>query len=275
MQPHKLLTPFRVVAVALCLLAGSTQVASAALVDWAEGTWEFGGPSVTGWVAPSSSQIAEASAYTGSTLAGFVGASWYTAGSAVASHGGLGGIQPRLSTTFNGGQGTLGVLSVGANNDSNGDDPSVAPANYVILTLTFANPVDVTRFVIGDVDRGGSTSWEDFIAVEGKLWGSGVGTVYGTAAGNNETLTFGSLAGVHGTASVSNGTTDGNVSVGFSGAVDEISFYFMQGPITGSSQHGVWIEDIEFSEVPEPRAGMLVAVGLLLVGIGRVFRKPA
>jgi hypothetical protein len=257
-----MLRPFSVLMLVAALTPGA---AGAGIVDWEDGTWTFGGTDYTGWQTPGSSTYSPASPYTGTTAGGLVTVKWSTVGSAVGFHASLGGNQPQVRTDFNGG-GTDGALSVAASAD-NGNSGGLT--NYVQLTVEFALPVDLGSFVIGDVDRSGGSSWQDFVGVEGSLGGSSVTPSYITST-TNTAATFAGLNGVKGTGSAPNDGATGNVIADFGGDIDTFTFYFMQGPdVSGNSQHGVWLPDFSFTEVPEPGTLFLYGVGFTAIGLLR------
>jgi hypothetical protein len=226
-----------------------------AMIDWEDGLWDHGSGFNMGY---------DSGAVTGLTNGGFVGVTWSTFGAATGLHSSLGGAQPQVRTDFNGSS-TDGALSVATAGDNNAGTRQ----NYVALTISFATAVNVLNLIVGDVDRGGSTTWEDFIAVEGFLGATLRNTVYSINPGpvnRHELATMFGVAGVRGNnGNVAFDSEEANVGIGFDGPVDVLRLYFHQGSgTTGANEHGVWLRDIEYAEaVPESGTWALMVGGLL------------
>lgn len=251
----------RLSACALGLLGLIATPASATFVDWEDGNWLHGLNNFVGYQGGQSS---------GSTNAGSVQVQWNNFGTSTGNHGGLGGQQPRVSAAFNG-TATDGALSIGTGTDKN----TAALLNYSTLTIFFAGPVNLLDFVMGDVDR--LTTWQDFVAVEGRLGGA-AGTLrttnYTTSPARNVLASQFGLSGVKGSNGDVAGTSDAaNIEVAFNDDVDFIRIFFFQGPdVTGNSQHGVWLRDLEYEEVaqvPEPATFGLIGLGLVAIAFIR------
>jgi len=230
----------------------------ATVIDWEDGTWDHGSGNQTGYSSGSAS---------GTTNDGNVTVDWAEFGTATGNHTGLGGAQPRVRTDFNGSS-LDGALSIGTAGDNNAGTRQ----NYVTLTVAFSTSVEILEFLLGDVDRGGAASWEDFIGVEGRIGGESgtlVTTVYAInpASPNRHTLvTMFGLDGVRGSnGDVTFDSDAANVGVSFVGRVDFIRLFFHQGTgTTGTSQHGVWLRDISY-DVPEPATWALAGAGFALL----------
>jgi hypothetical protein len=185
----------------------------------------------------------------------------------------MGGTQPTVRTDFNG-AGTDGALAFGTNNDRN----TSSLVNYSQMIITFSQSVMINSFVIGDVDHVASgASWEDFIYLEGRFGGAGGTlrtTTYTTSPSYNIVATYLGLTGVRGNAGDAPGSTDlAIVAAAFDAPVTYIRFLFFQGPgATGSSAHRIWIQDIDFIEVPEPPAYVLALTGIALVLLAAIKR---
>jgi len=251
----------------VCLLVAAATmapVARATVIDWQDGQWDHGSGDQLGY---------DNGQATGTTNSGAVTVNWAEFGTATGNHSLLGGAQPTVRTDFNG-SATDGALSIGTASDNNAG----TLVNYVTLTVSFTDAVNLLNMLLGDVDDGGA-GWEDFIAVEGWLGGSG-GTLRTTTYSINPGPTnrhtaatmFGN-PGVRGTnGNVDFDSDEGNVGVTFDGPVDFIRVYFHQGSGTsGTAQHGVWLRDIEYESVPEP--GTLALVGLGFVALSLQLRK--
>jgi hypothetical protein len=235
-----------------------------ALIDWEDGIWTHGGPAQTGYGAGQAS---------GSTSDGGVNVtvSYQAFGTAVLSHSGLGGAQPQVRADFNGGV-TDGALSLGIQSDRN----TGLLANYGLFTIVFSAPVNLLSFIVGDVDTSttAGTPWQDYVAVAGRLGGAGGTprtTTYATSSTNTSQAYLG-LNGVSGTAAASNSSNAGEVGVSFSGTIDFLQIYYLQGPLAGvaAAQHGIYLPDISFSaatSVPEPGTFLLLGAGLIALGL--------
>jgi hypothetical protein len=250
----------------LCAATLLTPFASATVIDWEDGQWDNGFGSNLGYDSGSPS---------GTTNSAFVTVSWAEFGTASGTHSGLGGAQPRVRTDFNGSS-TDGALSIGTSSDNN----SGTRQNYVRLAISFNNAVNLLSMILGDVDRGGSTSWEDFVGVEGFQGATQRTTTYAINPGptNRHALaTMFGLPGVRGSnGNVAFDSDEANIGVTFDGPVDLIYLYFHQGSgTTGSAEHGVWLRDIEYEAaanadaVPEPGTWALALTGLALLALGR------
>jgi len=248
----------------LCAALLVAPPATATVIDWEDGQWDNGFGSNLGY---------DNGAATGTTNSGFVTVDWDEFGTATGNHAGLGGAQPTVRTDFNG-SATDGALSIATGGDNN----SGTRLNYVTLTISFSNAVNLLSMILGDVDRGGATTWEDFVGVEGFQGATQRTTTYSINPGptNRHTLaTMFGLAGVLGNnGNVAFDSDEANVGVTFDGPVDLIRIYFHQGSTTtGSNEHGIWLRDIEYEEtanaVPEPGTWAMALGGLALLALGR------
>lgn len=244
----------------LCAALTVSPSAWATVIDWEDGLWDNGSGYNTGY---------DNGAASGLTNGGFVSVTWDEFGTATGNHSSLGGAQPQVRTDFNGSS-TDGALSIGTAGDNN----SGTRQNYVTLTIAFGGPVDILSLIIGDVDRDGASSWEDFVGVEAFYNAAPVTTTYAINPGptsRHALDTMFGLPGVRGNnGDVAFSSDEGNVGVTFDGPVNLIRIYFHQGSgTTGSSQHGVWLQDIEYTGVPEPSTWAMALGGLALLALGR------
>lgn len=235
--------------------------ATATVIDWEDGSWDNGFGSNLGY---------DGGAASGTTNSGFVTVDWDEFGTATGIHGSLGGAQPQVRTDFNGSS-TDGALSIATAGDNN----SGTRQNYVTLTISFADAVNLFSMILGDVDRGGSTSWEDFIGVEGFQGATQRTTTYSINPGPTNRHTLANMFGLDGVrgnnGNVAFDSDEANIGVTFDGPVDLIRIYFHQGSGTsGAAEHGVWLRDIEYeSTVPEPGTWAMALGGLALLVLGR------
>ncbi len=240
-------------------------------IDWEDGEWTHGVTTYIGFQQPTAVPGVGVP-YSATTSGGAVQVQWIRYGTATGVHSGIGGIQPRVSTTFAGAS-TDGAISMGTSGDYN---PS-AMNNYVALQIAFTQAVNVLPFIIGDVDRTSATgtSWEDFIAVTAINGAAAVPVTYTPSPSYNTPHTRFGLAGVLGIASAVNTSDQGNVAIAPSGPITQLIVYFMQGPNgAGGNAHGIFIRDIGYEpvqEVPEPGTAVLSAAAL--IGFVLVYTK--
>lgn len=183
------------------------------------------------------------------------------------------GTTPFASDTYNGDQG-LGdpALAIG---DSNSFNTGTTFDNYLKVTISFSQLIDITKLSIGDIDISSGGSWQDVVVVLGSALGSDVPATYNPESNAVfETRDYNfpdsglSYRGVTGIAPAANDTADGQFDVSFAGLVDEIHILYWNGPDAGSSQgRGIYIQDIGF--VPAPGAIALAGAGILVGGLRR------
>ncbi len=183
------------------------------------------------------------------------------------------GTTPAASDTYNGDQGPGDpALAIG---DSNSFNLGADFENYLKVTITFDQLVDITRFNIGDIDISSGGSWQDVVVVLGSASGSNVAAAYNPEANAffetrdyNFPGTGESFRGVTGIDPAGNDTDDAQFAVSFAGLVNQIEIFYWNGPDASNSQgRGIYIQDIEF--IPSPGAIALAGAGVLVGGIRR------
>lgn len=182
------------------------------------------------------------------------------------------GTTPWATDTFNGDQGPGDpALAIG---DSNSRNNGTTFDNYVKVTISFSQLVDITRLALGDVDINGN-SWQDVVVVLGSNAGSDVAASYDPESNAFfETRDYDfpdsgvSFRGVTGISPSANDTANAQFEVSFAGLVDTIEILYWNGPDTTNSQgRGIYIQNIEF--VPAPGAVVLAGAGVLMGGLRR------
>jgi hypothetical protein len=258
MRHHSFLT---FVAVLLCPVG-----ALADTINWDQGNWNGG--TANGYTSGSA---------TGTTTGGAVSVQWTLFGTADGTHGGLGGVQPRVLNTVGATGVGNGVLTLA----TSGDRSVGSLSNYATFEFNFAGPVNLANgaLTIQDVDFASVSSWQDFVAVQAFNGVSPVAVTYSTLAAHSLTTQFG-LAGVKGISPVPNsgvGEANGNVGVNFGGTVDRIVIYYLQGPDLTSGtggDHGVWLKDVTYTAaVPEPSTWISLGLGMISLGALKLRRR--
>jgi hypothetical protein len=174
---------------------------------------------------------------------------------------------PFASDTYNGTQG-IGDPALGLG-DSNSQNNGTTFDNYVLLSLSFSSPVDITSMAIGDVDINGE-SWQDAVAVVGSNNNVLANTSYTPGSTSFfETRTFSfpdsgmSLFGVTGLSNAANDGSNGQFDVSFDSMVDRIDIYYWNGPDTdNSASRGIYIQDIGFIPTPGTATAALLGLGM-------------
>lgn len=242
------------------LLAACQAAAFAAPIniDWEDGQWKHGATTYTGWRQPGAAPAANTGVYSGTTSNGQVTVEWRRFGTASGAHSGIGGVMPVVNGgpgagVFNG-AGDDGALAIGSASDYNGTSVFL---NYVQLSIIFAEPVDLSQIVLGDVDDVSGTAWQDLVFVRGFKQNSPVGVNYALSANQVQHTQFG-MTGVLGVnnVNVAFDSENGNAVATFNGAVDRVDILYTHGPQGSSGNaHGIWLRDIEAATaVPEPSA---------------------
>lgn len=140
--------------------------------------------------------------------------------------------------------------------------------NFSKFTVSFSQSVFLDEFVIGDVDESGSGFWQDFVVVEASNLGSSVGVDYTLGSPSNQAVTnFLGVEGVAGTGQVDANPFPNNRDADFftvttGGAIDQISFDFLQGPNGNGNAHAVWVGPVQAQEVPFEAEGTMALVAL-------------
>ena len=227
-------------------------------VDWEDDTWNFGGTNQLGWQSGQSS---------GASATGLVTVSFLKFGTADGTHTAFATNNISLFSGFTVGS-TDGVAAFGTSGDLNGGSQT----NYVLVRLSFTQAVTSVSFQVGDVDD--STTWQDFITVDGTLTGSLVGTTYSISSPNQVQTNYLGKTGVLGLTDIDFAydlRTSAMVNISLSGAVDQIDIAYLQGPQgSDTADHRIWVSDVSFVQIPEPRSVIVLVLGFATLLLSKV-----
>jgi hypothetical protein len=155
--------------------------------------------------------------------------------------------------------------------------------DYSTMTLSFSSAVTVTGFAIRDVDDGGGTSWQDFVAVRAQNGATNVGVTYALGNGGTDQdlhARFG-LNGVLGVNDLNYPSTDpdaanADVGITFGASITTMTVTFLQGPQgSQAANHLIFLNNLTITPVPEPSTyGMIGLAALVFLGRRR-FRRIA
>jgi hypothetical protein len=165
-----------------------------------------------------------------------------------------------------------GFIELGLDNEN--DDP----ADYVELTLSFSVPVIGLQFSVLDVDSGGGNAWDDGLILSYN-GGTNIRTDFALFTLPSELQPAVSLDNEPGYEgfegwngrNATNFQTRGNIGVDFAGvAISDVTFRYFSTDDAQANPAGqrIGIADLLWS-IPEPSTGLLLATGLLALGLRR------
>ncbi len=273
-------TLFLHVVPSIILLSFTTEV-SAALVDFVNGTWNFGSGAVTGWQQP----ILDTSPYTGTTtLSNGVQATFTITDFGTVIHTNPNTSEHMTSRAYDTGTGLYLTQSSGSAFDAEADPLT----NYLRIDVALSS-ASAVEFFVHDIDRMNDV-WDDAVYVESFVGGFGIlgeGTVanYAALGSNLTTLTIHTqnLLSIrpdeigNPPSSIiddADELTTNSARINFADEVQYFSFYYWDRDADASESnnqliHLAGISVLDMSEVPEPSTWAF----LTITGLAGFVRK--